>query len=90
MAQGTITATSKPIKWKRVDWSETLTLNADGYLSIYNDMPTGMNNFLFAQIESWTAAYPKAAFGVTCTGAYLIGSANMTISGLRIRYFYTD
>lgn len=90
MAQGTMTALQPIIKTKTVRITDTITLNSDGYENISSYKPTGMNNLLFALLESWGANYPKAGFIVTSTGNYVIGSAGMTISGLVIKYFYTD
>lgn len=78
------------IKVKKVTIPEAVTLNSNGYLDMSSYRPSGMNHFLFALIQTWSTNNPKVAFNLTSNGMYLVGSANMWISGLEIVYYYTD
>ena len=63
-----------------------ITLNAAGYADVQSYAP-GIQ-YAFAAIGTWQSVTPVAAFNITYDGRFLIGSANQTINGLSIVYFY--
>jgi RNA:NAD 2'-phosphotransferase (TPT1/KptA family) len=63
-----------------------ITLNANGYADVQSYAPS--IQYAFAAIGTWQSVTPVAAFNITSDGRFLIGSANQTINGLTIVYFY--
>ena len=78
------------IKFKDVTIA-SVTIPSSGELNISQHMPTGMNNFIFAIMMTFSNMSPnRTAFNVFGTGNWLTGVPNTTITNLSIRYFYTD
>jgi len=79
----------RPIKYKDVTIS-SVTIDTNGYANIYQYFPSGMNRFLIAGIVTWGSESKHVSFSITMDAHYLLGTGGDVITGLKIRYFYTD
>lgn len=77
------------IKYKDVTIS-SVTIGANGYADISQHFPSGMTRFLIAGVMTWSSSSKHVSFSITIDAHYLIGTGGDVITGLRIRYFYTD
>lgn len=75
------------IKYKEVSIS-SITFTANGYVDISSYKPNDMNNFLFAILYNYGNVTSKDAIGVIGAGIYLFGTANATVTNVKIRYYY--
>ena len=64
-----------------------ITLNSSGYYDIMSFKPSG-KTVTMSLIETWTSTSPVGCFSVVANGNYIIGSANQSINGLKVRFFY--
>ena len=77
------------IKYKDVT-IPSITTGIDGYISIENKFPSGMNNFLFAIVWDYGNVSDHTCFDVNAAGNYIRGGQGSTIINLVIRFYYTD
>lgn len=60
------------------------------YVEITNYKPSGMSNFLFAEMHNLSSTTSRGLAYVQGDGRYLFGDGGSTFKSVNIRYFYTD
>lgn len=79
---------SKALTPKQVTCKDTIILGDDGYYSLHKDFEE-LINAKAIEIAYYNSLEPKAAISVYVGngGAYVFGTSNAVINGLRIRYW---